>query len=84
MTIFAIDRNMKVDNLIIEYRDRPEGSESKLNTFSDGIKVIFTILRLYKNYKPFGFFSIIAAVLNILSIVFCACIHGFHFYRNCR
>ncbi len=70
MTIFAVDRNMKVDNVIIEYRDRPEGSESKLNTFSDGMKVIGTIVHLYKNYKPFGFFSLMAFILTLLSLVF--------------
>ena len=70
MTIFAVDRNMRVDNVIIEYRDRPEGSESKLNTFSDGIKVLSTIVRLYKDYKPFGFFSLLSAVLALTGAVF--------------
>lgn len=70
MTIFAVDRNMKVDNIVIEYRDRPEGSESKLNTFSDGVKVICTILKLYKNYKPFEFFSILALIFTLISTVF--------------
>ena len=55
MSIHAVDRNMQVENVIIEYRDRPDGSESKLNTYSDGIKVLLTIVKLYKNYKPFGF-----------------------------
>lgn len=72
MTIFAVDRNMKVDNVIIEYRDRPEGSESKLNTFSDGMKVIGTIVRLYKNYKPFGFFGLLAIALTVISVAFFA------------
>ena len=70
MTIFAVDRNMRVDNVIIEYRDRPEGSESKLNTFSDGIKVISTIIKLYKNYKPFGFFGFLSAAFALLGVVF--------------
>lgn len=70
MTIFAIDRNMKVDNVIIEYKDRPEGSESKLDTFSDGIKVIYTIIKLYKNYKPFGFFNFISIILALVSTGF--------------
>lgn len=70
MTIFAIDRNMKIDNVIIEYKDRPEGSESKLDTFSDGIKVICTIIKLYKNYKPFGFFNFIAVILALASTGF--------------
>ena len=62
MSIHAADKNMFVDNVIIEYRDRPEGSESKLNTYSDGFKVLKTIARLYKNYKPMGFFGILSAV----------------------
>ena len=49
MTIHALDKNMSVENVIIEYRDRLDGSESKLDTYSDGIKVIRTIFRLFKN-----------------------------------
>ena len=56
MTIHAVDKNMAVENVIIDYRDRPDGSESKLNTYSDGFKVLKTIIRLYKNYKPRQFF----------------------------
>lgn len=70
MSIHAVEKNMFVENVIIEYRDRPEGSESKLNTYSDGAKVLMTIARLYRNYKPFGFFTIIAAFLAILSTGF--------------
>lgn len=70
MTIHALQRNMQVENVVIEYRDRPEGSESKLNTYSDGFKVLRTILRLYKNYRPLSFFGIIAAFLAILSVGF--------------
>lgn len=70
MSIHALDKNMYVDNLIIEYRDRPTGSESKLNTYSDGMKVLSTIVRLFRNYKPFAFFGIIALVLTILAAVF--------------
>lgn len=70
MSIHAIDKNMQVENVIIQYRDRPEGSESKLNTFSDGFKVIMTIIKLYKNYKPFGFFSWIAVILALVATVF--------------
>ena len=70
MSIHAVDKNMQVENVVIEYRDRPEGSESKLNTYSDGYKVIKTIMRLFKNYKPLAFFSGIAAVLALLSMVF--------------
>ena len=61
---------MYVENVIIDYRDRPEGSESKLNTYSDGIKVLKTIVKMYKNYKPLQFFSIIAAVLLALATGF--------------
>ncbi|MCR5691189.1 MAG: glycosyltransferase family 2 protein [Eubacterium sp.] len=63
MSIHAIDKNMLVENVIIEYRDRPEGSESKLNTYSDGFKVLMTIFRLYRNYKPMRFFAWLAAFL---------------------
>ena len=70
MSIHAIDKNMYVENVIIEYRDRPEGSESKLNTYSDGIRVLFTIFRLYKNYKPLNFFGIITILLTILAAIF--------------
>ena len=56
MSIHAVHKNLLVENVIVTYRDRPEGSESKLNTYSDGFKVLMTIAKLYKNYKPFGFF----------------------------
>ena len=70
MSIHAVDKNMHLDNVIIDYRDRPEGSESKLNTYSDGMKVLFTIARLFKNYKPLQFFSIISVILLIVAAVF--------------
>ena len=70
MTIHAIDKNMALKNQIIDYRDRPEGSESKLNTVSDGLKVLRTILRLYVDYKPFQFFGIIALILIALAVGF--------------
>lgn len=70
MTIHAVDKNMLVDNVVIDYRDRPDGSESKLNTYSDGFKVLKTIIRLYKNYKPRQFFSYMAAVLLVIALVF--------------
>ncbi len=63
-------QDMQVDNVIIEYRDRPEGSISKLNTYSDGFKVLTRILTLYKNYKPFNFFSMLSLVLALLGIGF--------------
>lgn len=70
MTIHAVDKNMYVDNVVIDYRDRPTGSESKLNTYSDGFKVIKTIMRLYKNYKPMQFFSALAVILALIALVF--------------
>ena len=70
MTNNAVSNNMAIENVIVEYRDRPEGSVSKLNTYSDGIKVIFTMIKLYKNYKPMGFFTILAAVLAAIAIGF--------------
>jgi len=70
MSIHAVDKNMSVENVIIDYRDRPEGSESKLNTVSDGFKVIKTIIRLFRTYKPFAFFSLLALLLVLLSAAF--------------
>lgn len=70
MTIHTVDKNMLHKNVIIQYRDRPEGSESKLNTYSDGLKVLLTIARLFKNYRPLGFFSLLALVLVLLAAVF--------------
>ena len=70
MSIHALDKNMYVENVIVQYRDRPEGSESKLNTYSDGIKVLKTIIRLFRNYKPLEFFSILSVVLGVISTVF--------------
>ncbi|MDO4188708.1 MAG: glycosyltransferase family 2 protein [Lachnospiraceae bacterium] len=69
MSIHAIDRNMNVVNHIIEYRDRPEGSESKLNTYSDGMKVINTILRLFRICRPMKFFGSIAAILIVAAAI---------------
>ena len=67
MTIHAVTRNMLVRNVVIDYRDRPDGSESKLNTYSDGAKVLLTIARLFKNYKPFSFFGLISLLLALIS-----------------
>lgn len=72
MSIHAVDKNLFVENVVIDYRDRPEGSESKLNTYSDGFKVLRTIFRLFKNYKPMQFFSLLALVLAIISVAFFA------------
>jgi len=70
MSIHAVTRNMLVRNVVIDYRDRPDGSVSKLNTYSDGAKVLLTIARLFKNYKPFAFFGLISLVLALLSGAF--------------
>ena len=70
MSIHAIDKNMFVENVVIDYRDSPEGSESKLNTYSDGFKVIMTIIRLFRTYRPMAYFGIISAFLFLLSIGF--------------
>ncbi len=69
MTIHAVHNNMAVSNVVIDYRDRPEGSESKLNTYTDGAKVLRTIFRLYKNYKPMGFFTMLAGFLLLISAI---------------
>lgn len=70
MTIHAVNYNMQIDNVIVDYRDRPNGSVSKLNTYSDGFKVLRTIARLYRNYKPMGYFGLWAALLTVLSAAF--------------
>lgn len=70
MSIHALDKNMYVENLVIDYRDRPDGSESKLNTYSDGVKVLKTVATLFKNYKPLAFFGTIALVLFIVALGF--------------
>jgi len=70
MTIHAVSNNMQVENVIVEYRDRPEGSESKLNTYSDGMKVIFTIIRLFREYKPFRFFALLSFILMAVAVGF--------------
>ena len=69
MTIFALDKNLAIENVVIEYRDRPEGSESKLNTVSDGLKVLRTIGRLFKNYKPLLFFSLVSLLLLLIAVI---------------
>ena len=70
MSIHAIDKNMFVENSVIDYRDRPEGSESKLNTYSDGFKVLRTIGRLFRTYRPMRFFGLISLLLFLLASVF--------------
>ena len=70
MTIHAVYNNFKLIEIPVSYRDRPEGSVSKLNTYSDGIKVLMTIARLFKEYKPTIFFSFVGTVLLIISLIF--------------
>ena len=69
MTIFVVDRNFKISEIPIEYRDRPAGSESKLNTYSDGLKVLKTITVLFEEYKPAAFFNIISSILLLISLI---------------
>ncbi len=69
-TIHAVNNDMQVENVVVEYRDRPAGSESKLNTYSDGMKVIFTIVRLFREYRPFNFFATLAFLLIMVAIGF--------------
>ena len=70
MTIHSLDKNMNLENIIIEYKDRPNGSESKLNTYKDGYKVLKTIVKLYKNYKPLRFFTCLSIILLIIGTFF--------------
>ncbi len=70
MTIHALDKNLNIKNEIIGFKDRPENSVSKLNTISDGIRVIKTIVNFYKNYKPFHFFSILSLLFAIIGTIF--------------
>ena len=69
MTIHALDKNLGIKEIPIQYRDRMEGSESKLNTIQDGIRVIRTVFSLFKNYRPFQFFSMISAMIMILAVL---------------
>lgn len=70
MTIHAVDKNMQVENVVVGYRDRPQGSTSKLNTFSDGARVLRTISGLFRDYRPLQFFSALAAALLLVSLGF--------------
>ena len=70
MSIHAVDKNMRVSNVVVNFRDRPAGSQSKLNTYSDGFRVLRTILRLFRTYRPGSFFGIIALALMLVALVF--------------
>lgn len=69
MTIHAVDKNFKLVEIPVNYKDRPEGSESKLNTYIDGFKVLKTIAMLFKEYKPASFFNIISIICLIISLI---------------
>ncbi len=69
MTIHALDKNFLIESLPVNYRDRPAGSFSKLNTYVDGVKVLMTIFNLYRNYRPLKFFGAVALVLMILALI---------------
>lgn len=69
MTIHAVDKSMYVKNTVITYRDRPEGSESKLNTFQDGFKVLRTIIRMLRNYRPLRFFGFMSLFMMLLALI---------------
>ncbi len=69
MTIHAVNYNMQVENVVVEFRDRPEGSVSKLNTYSDGLRVVRKMVQLYRNYKPLRFFGVICAILILIALL---------------
>ena len=69
MTIHALDKNLSVQSVQVEYRDRPADCPSKLNTYSDGMKVLRTIVRLYKEYRPMSFFGLLAALMALVSVI---------------
>lgn len=69
MSLYALDKKYIIKEIPIVYRDRPDGSVSKLNTVSDGIKVVKTIVNMFKNYKPLQFFTLIAVILFIIALI---------------
>ena len=69
MTIHALDKNLLIESLPVQYRDRPAGSFSKLNTYVDGVKVLLTIFNLYRNYRPLKFFGAVAIILMLIAMV---------------
>ena len=70
MTIHALDKNFNIKEIPIMYKDRPKGSVSKLNTYSDGIRVLATIAKLFREYKPLSFFGIISFIFFVISVSF--------------
>ncbi len=78
MTIHALDKNMHIVSIPVDYRDRPTGSVSKLSTYSDGFKVIKTIFNLYKDYRPLSFFSLFAVFFLLVGLIlFIPVLHEF-------
>lgn len=69
MSLYALDKGFVIKEIPIDYRDRPEGSVSKLNTISDGIKVVKTIIKMFKDYNPFKFYSIIAIIVFLIGLI---------------
>ena len=69
MSIHAIEKHMQIENLEIAYKDRPSGSQSKLNTYFDGIRIVKTILNLYHVYRPFAFFGTISCILSLIGFL---------------
>lgn len=69
MTIHALDKNFLLEEIPVTYRDRPEGSESKLNTFSDGFKVLKTIANLFRDYRPMAFFTFFSLIFDVIAVV---------------
>ncbi|MDR2799616.1 MAG: glycosyltransferase family 2 protein, partial [Bifidobacteriaceae bacterium] len=69
MSIYAIENRMALDNYVIDYKDRPSGSESKLNTYSDGFKALNTIFRLYRTYHPLAFYGSLAFIITLISVI---------------
>ena len=70
MTVHAIHKNLKIDNVDVDYKDRPKGSESKLQTIPDGIRIIKTLLKMFKNYRPIAFFSVLTAIVAFMALGF--------------
>lgn len=69
MTIMALDSGLDIRHIPVQYRDRPDGSVSKLNTIKDGCRILLTILKLYRDYQPLRFFSMIAALLVVIATI---------------
>ena len=69
MTLFSLDKRFRIKEIPIEFRERPDGSESKINTFSDGIKVLKTIIKMFKDFKPRQFFWLIAIIFTVIGLI---------------